>query len=289
MNGRFTNFILILALLIGLSLLLYPTAANWWNELHQATAITLYSEKVSAIDAETYKRLMAEAAAYNGSLLTNELRWYPTESETEAYKAILNVDPSLVMGRIDIPSIDVSLPVYHTVEEPVLQRGVGHLEGSSLPIGEEGTHCVLTGHRGLPSALLFTHLDKVTVGDVFTLTMLDEVLSYEVDRILIVEPQEVASLAIEEGADLCTLVTCTPYAVNSHRLLVRGHRVTNKAIHEVRVSSDAAQIAPTIIAPFIALLLLLLLLAWLLFTTRRRRRVGEDFDVPRPDDFDFDE
>ena len=177
------------------------------------------------------------------------------------------------MGYIEIPTIKLSLPIYHGTEEDVLQIAVGHLDWSSLPVGGESTHCVLSGHRGLPSAKLFTNLDQLVEGDAFVIRTLDEVLTYEVDQILIVEPDDVSALSIEEGKDLCTLVTCTPYGVNSHRLLVRGHRVANQS-EAIRVTSDAIQIEPLLVAPVLAIPMLLALLLLLLIPGRKKRPTG---------------
>ena len=183
------------------------------------------------------------------------------------------------MGYIEIPSIQVSLPIYHGTDEAVLQVAVGHLEWSSLPVGGESTHCVLSGHRGLPSAKLFTNLDRLAVGDVFLLRVLDEVLTYEVDQILIVEPSETDALRIVGGMDYCTLVTCTPYGVNTHRLLVRGHRIENaEEARTVRVTADAVQIEPLLVAPIAAIPLLAVLLIALLIPRRAKNRRGDDAD-----------
>ena len=176
------------------------------------------------------------------------------------------------MGYIEIPSIDCSLAIYHEVDEAVLQIAVGHIEGTSVPVGGEGTHCVLSGHRGLPSAKLFTNLDRLAEGDVFMIRVLDETLTYEVDQILIVEPHELDSLEIVEGEDLCTLVTCTPYGINTHRLLVRGHRVENQEIAQnVRVTADAIQIEPVLVAPIVAIPLLVILLIWVMVKYRKQK------------------
>lgn len=174
------------------------------------------------------------------------------------------------MGYIEIPTIDVSLAVYHGTGESVLQVAVGHIEGSSLPVGGEGTHCVLSGHRGLPSARLFTDLDKMTEGDVFLLHILDDTLAYEIDQILIVEPENTDALKSEEGKDYCTLVTCTPYGVNSHRMLVRGHRVENEKVANIRVTADATRIDAALVAPAIAIPILLILLLGMLIKYRKR-------------------
>ena len=196
-----------------------------------------------------------------------------TEAEQEEYQSLLNMDGTGIMGYIEIPNIKLSLPIYHGTEESVLQIAVGHLDWSALPVGGEGTHCVLSGHRGLPSAKLFTNLDQLREGDTFTLRVLDEVLCYEVDQIRIVEPQDTSALLPEPGQDLCTLVTCTPYGVNTHRLLVRGHRIeTPDSADAIRVTSDAMQIEPILVAPAVGVPLVLLAVAVLLLSDRRRRR-----------------
>lgn len=198
-----------------------------------------------------------------------------SEEDKGAYDTLLDISGTGVMGYIEIPTINISLPVYHGTEDAVLQIAVGHLEWSSLPVGGEDTHCVLSGHRGLPSAKLFTNLDKLVVGDKFVMRVLDEVLTYEVDQILIVEPTDVSTLMIEAGKDLCTLVTCTPYGINSHQLLVRGHRIENQEeAQAIRVTSDAIQIGPLIVAPAVALPMLLVLLMILLVSGGKTKSAG---------------
>lgn len=266
MKRNKTTILLLLVILIGLSLLLYPTASDYWNSFHQSRAIASYAETVAELDDDAYEQYLSEARAYNETLLNNHHRYQSTDTETSQYESLLNVSGNGIMAYIEIPSIDVSLPIYHGTADTVLQIAVGHIEGSSLPVGGVSTHCVVSGHRGLPSARLFTDLDKLTEGDVFLLRVLDEVLTYQVDQIHIVEPQEVELLEIEEGKDLCTLVTCTPYGINSHRLLVRGHRVENQeSAADVRVTADAVQIEPVLVAPAVAAPILLFLLLRLLF------------------------
>ena len=275
-----STVILILVFLVGLSLLLYPTVSDYWNSLHQSRAIASYAEQVAALDNETYERLWEEARAYNETLPGKADRFRMSEEELAEYEQLLSVSGSNVIGYIEIEKIDCYLPIYHGTSESVLQVGVGHLEGSSLPTGGAGTHCVVSGHRGLPSAKLFTDLDKMEEGDTFRLYVLDETMTYEVDQILVVEPSEVDALAIADGEDYCTLVTCTPYGINTHRLLVRGHRVENEAeAPAVRVTADAARIEPAAMAPAAAAPLLLVLLAGalLLLTGRRKQsRKGDD-------------
>ena len=274
-GNHLITILLVLIFLLGLSLLLYPAVSDYWNSKHQTRAIAVYSEEVSGLDKEQYQALWADAAAYNASLRERDNAYLLTEEQKAAYEQLLNVSGLGIMGYIEIPSIDCSLPIYHGTEESVLQIAIGHLEWSSLPVGGESTHCVLSGHRGLPSAKLFTNLDKLQEGDVFMLRVLDEVLTYEVDQILIVEPQEIAALQIAEGEDLCTLVTCTPYGINTHRLLVRGHRIENAPeARLVRVTADAVQIEPLLVAPIVALPMLLMLLILLLLPKRPKNDNG---------------
>ena len=264
MKNRISNIALILVFLTGLSLLLYPTVSDWWNSYHSSQAIVDYTTIVARIDNDRYDEIWRSANEYNASLVNLSYRWTLTEKEKTEYYSQLNVSSTGIIGHIEIPAINCTLPIYHSTSEDVLAVGVGHMEGSSLPVGGESTHCALSGHRGLPSAKLFTELDKLVVGDTFMLKVLDEVLTYEVDQILIVLPEEMEALEIEEGRDYCTLVTCTPYGINSHRLLVRGHRVETKEQTTVRVSGDAVQIAPVVVAPVLAVPMILILLVILL-------------------------
>ena len=278
-KGNFTTLLLILVLLAGLSLLLYPSVSDYWNSFHETRAIATYAEEVANLNQDQYDEIWAAAESYNASLTDRVNAYLLSDAQKEEYQQLLNVSGLGVMGYIEIPSIDCSLPIYHGTEESVLQIAVGHLEWSSLPVGGESTHCVLSGHRGLPSAKLFTNLDKLREGDIFLLRILDEVLTYEVDQILIVEPQEVGALQIVEGQDYCTLVTCTPYGINTHRLLVRGHRIDNvEEAKTVRVTADAVQIEPLLVAPIVAIPILLLLLILLLLPKRPKTKHGGEAD-----------
>lgn len=271
-----TTLLLVVMLLAGLSLLLYPSLSDYWNSFHQTRAITDYAETVAELDKAQYDELWAAAQSYNAELARHENSYVLDAAQQEEYERLLDVSGLGVMGYIEIPEINCSLPVYHGTEEAVLQTAVGHLEWSSLPVGGESTHCVLSGHRGLPSAKLFTNLDRLREGDTFMLRVLDEVLTYEVDQILIVEPKDTDALTIAPGMDLCTLVTCTPYGVNTHRLLVRGHRIENaEQAHAVRITADAIQIEPLLVAPFAALPLLLVLLVLLLIPGKPKSRGGK--------------
>ncbi|MGN0974365.1 MAG: class C sortase [Gemmiger sp.] len=272
-NGNAVTVFLVLLLLVGLSLLLYPSVSNYWNSFHQTRAIASYAEQVAALDETQYDAMWDAARDYNSTLTQQPDAYALSDARRAEYESLLNVGGNGVMGYIEIPSIDCSLPIYHGTDESVLQVAVGHIEWSSLPVGGEGTHCVLSGHRGLPSAKLFTNLDKLSEGDTFLLRVLDEVLTYEVDQILIVEPQDLSALRVADGKDYCTLVTCTPYGINTHRLLVRGHRVeTQEEKKTVRVTADAVQIEPLLVAPVVAIPLLLVLLILLLLPRRRNKR-----------------
>ena len=273
MKKHLSTIILVLVFLVGLSLLLYPSFSDWWNSFHQSRAIASYSESVANIDEEEYEEIWNAAWDYNQSLLERPNDYILTDEQTRKYQELLDLGDNGVMGYIEIPSIGVSLPIYHGTAEGVLQIAVGHLEWTSLPVGGSGSHCVLSGHRGLPSARLFTDLDQLVEGDTFMLRVLDEILTYEVDQILIVEPEDTEALMIEEGKDLCTLVTCTPYGINTHRLLVRGHRIeTEEEAQSVRVTADAIQIEPVIVAPIVAVPMLLVLLIVLLVSTGRKKK-----------------
>lgn len=273
MKRKLSTMLLILVFFAGLSLLLYPSLSDYWNSFHASQAVATYSEEVRNLNADKYDRLIGEAREYNAALPSRYKAFFLSESDRSTYNALLDVNGTGVMGYIEIPTIQISLPIYHGTEDEVLQIAVGHLDWSSLPVGGEGTHCVLSGHRGLPSAKLFTNLDKLVAGDKFVIRVLDEVMTYEVDQILIVEPNDLSALAIEKGKDLCTLVTCTPYGVNSHRLLVRGHRVENES-EEIRVTSDAMEIDPLIVAPAVALPMLLALLFILLVSGKKKKSDG---------------
>lgn len=271
-KNNLSTVILILVFLVGLSLLLYPSVSDYYNSFHTTRAIAYYSEQVAQIDDDRYEELWEAARKYNDSLNEKEDRYDLSDEDLEEYNSLLNITGDGIMGYIDIPKIDISTPIYHTTAEPVLQAAIGHIEGTSLPTGGKGTHVALSGHRGLPSARLFTDLDEIVVGDEFILQILDETLTYEVDQILIVLPEEMDALEIDPEKDYCTLVTCTPYGINTHRLLVRGHRVETKDTHTVRVTADAMQIEPIIVAPLVAVPMLLVLLIVLLVTTRRKKK-----------------
>ena len=270
-TGSPITLLLILILLAGVSLLLYPTVSDYWNSFHQSRAIASYAEQVANIDDAQCEELWDAARDYNQSLLHRPNDFLLSDEQQEIYKSQLDIGGNGIMGYIEIPMIDVMLPIYHGTKESVLQIAVGHLDWTSLPVGGAGSHCVLSGHRGLPSARLFTDLDKLKVGDVFMLHVLNEILTYEIDQILIVEPQDTDPLLIEPGKDLCTLITCTPYGINSHRMLVRGHRIeSQEKPKDIRITADAVRIEPLMVAPIVAVPILLVLLIILLLPKQKK-------------------
>lgn len=272
MKKHLSTIFLVLVFLIGLSLLLYPSFADYWNSMHQSRLISSYVEEIQNLNDDSYQRMLEEANAYNAALAAPGTRFMPLDEEGwQRYTEVLDVTGTGVMGYIDIPEIKCSLPIYHGTDESVLQFAIGHLEWSSLPVGGESTHSVLSGHRGLPSAKLFTDIDQLREKDLFYLNILGDTLTYEVDQILTVLPADVDALQITPGEDFCTLVTCTPYGVNSHRLLVRGHRIETDKASTVRVTADALQISPKVVAPVVAAPMLLILLVVLFATTGKKK------------------
>ena len=282
---RLTNLLLLFIFLIGVGLLAYPTVSDYWNSFHQSRAIISYVEKVANLDTEKYEKIMNSAMDYNRDLAKKGNQWLMTDEDLERYNQELNVDGTGNLGIISIPKLNLELPLYHGTSESVLQTSVGHIEGSSLPVGsphlnEEdfddipfASHCLLSGHRGLPSARLFSDLNNLEVGDVFYLNIMDQTLTYQVTDIFVVLPSDSSKSMLEPGLDLCTLITCTPYGINTHRLLVRGRRVMNeKKILDVRISSDAVKIDSVVVAPFIAAPVLLLLVIWALIITSGSKR-----------------
>lgn len=233
-----------------------------------------YNETASKLDTAKTQAILDAASQYNARLAQTGMKWQMSAADEKEYESLLNADGSGIMGYINIPKIDVELPIYHGTDDAVLQTSIGHLSGTSLPVGGPSTHCVLSGHRGLPSAKLFTDLDQMKEGDTFTLTILNETLTYQVDQIRIVEPTDLSDLQIVDGQDLCTLVTCTPYGINTHRLLVRGHRIPNVS-GEAHVVAEAIQIRPQYVAPFIAVPVIILLFIIVLVSTRKGKKTPE--------------
>lgn len=270
--GRVSTFILLFILLAGLALLLYPTVSDCWNRYQQTKAVEDYAEQTESMSAEEAAAMIAAAEDFNRRLAEAGSHFPLNQEEKAAYLELLNVTPSGMMGYVEIPSIKVYLPIYHGTEESILQMATGHMEGTSLPVGGESTHCAITGHRGLPSARLFTDLDQLQAGDIFKVTVLDRTVTYVVDQIRVVLPDDMTELEVQEGKDLCTLVTCTPYGVNSHRMLVRGTRIEDiKGAPALR--SEASRVSTYVVVPALAVPLVLALLAvMLVFNSFRRPR-----------------
>ena len=269
-KNRMVVILLIVVLLAGLSLLLYPFVSDYWNSLHQSRAIATYMEAVTELDEAAYEEWWDGAKAYNASLPGTQNRFLPDKEEQRNYEKLLDISGTGILGYVEIPNIDVLLPIYHGTDEEVLQVAIGHIEGSSLPVGGESTHCVISGHRGLPSSRLFTDLDQLTEGDVFILRVLDETLTYEVDQIQTVDPYDLSALEIDPEKDYCTLVTCTPYGINTHRLLVRGHRIPNlpeESVQQVAVNEQTVLIASAAALAVSAVVIVVVLLA----RARRKR------------------
>ena len=256
---KWQTCLLVFIFLAGLSLLLYPAVSDYWNSLRQSKLVADYMQSVSELENSRKTAFFEEANNYNQELRKYPLHFVLSESEQEEYENTLDVSGTGVMGYLEVPKIGVSLPIYHSTEETVLEFAIGHLPGTSLPVGGESTHSVLTGHTGLPSARLLTDLDEMEIGDIFFIQIMDETLTYEVDQIRKVLPEKTDELAVVEGEDLCTLVTCTPYGINTHRLLVRGHRIETKQENIMHFSADALQIDPMIVIPFLAAPVLLLI------------------------------
>ena len=286
-NHRVSNLVLVLILLTGAVIMAYPSFSEYWNSLHQSRAIMGYAQRVAELTNEEYESIWSAALDYNERLPELPNRWLVDHDENlkADYETQLNADGTGNMGYITIPKINVNLPLYHGTTDSVLQTSIGHIAGTSLPAGsthsnEEdflipdfASHCVLSGHRGLPSARLFSDLDAMEIGDIFYLTILDQTLTYEVDRITVIEPEEMEELEIIPGRDLCTLMTCTPYGINTHRLLVRGSRIENeKKKLNVRITADGLRIDPLYVAPFIAVPVLVLMVLCVLVMTGGRRK-----------------
>ena len=279
--------LLVLIFVIGIGIVAYPTFSEYWNSMHQSRAIMGYAERVAEMSNEEYEKVWDAALEYNRKLLELPNRWSIEDDQDllDDYETQLNIDATGNMGFISIPKIDVNLPIYHGTSDAVLQTSIGHIIGTSLPAGSShtdeedwlkpdfGSHSVLSGHRGLPSAKLFSDLDAMEIGDVFYLTILDQTLTYQVDQITVIVPEDSSELVLFPGKDYCTLMTCTPYGINTHRLLVRGVRVENdKELVDVRVTADALKIDPLYVVPFIAGPVLLLMILWVVIFAGGRKK-----------------
>lgn len=257
---------------IGLAIMLYPTVSDWWNSFHQTRAVASYQEAMAEFDDTDYEALFAAADTYNEHLRSLDFPFTEYEQLDEEYYAALDINGSGIMGTVTIPAINVQLPIYHGTSDSVLNVAAGHIEGTTLPVGGPGTHGVISAHRGLPSARLFTDLNKLVEGDLFMIDVLNRTFTYQVDRILIVEPDQLEALNIEQGMDYVTLQTCTPYGINTHRILVRGHRVDNLEVNDVVITPDAVRVARPYVMLAVGLPLLLLTILFLLFGSGKPRK-----------------
>jgi len=262
-----STIILVVIMLAGAAIFLYPSISDWWNSMHATRAIAGYVTAVEDMSGQEKEAILEEARAYN-TRLPNGVNFTLTEEQRAEYNSLLDITGTGIMGYVQISAIGVNLPIYHSVDESVLQIAIGHIPGSSLPVGGERTHAILSGHRGLPSAKLFSDLDQMVEGDTFTVNIMDQTTTYMVDQIRIVLPEETDELAIRDGRDYCTLVTCTPYGINTHRMLVRGRRIDNIA-GEVVVVAEAVRIPTYVVIPAVGVPLLFILLVIMLIYYRR--------------------
>ena len=269
------TLILVTGIVIGVGLLLYPTIANYWNSFHQTRAIMSYNESVASLSQKDYDKILKDAKEYNRKLGETGIIWNMSDEQKAEYNKQLNVDGTGIMGYVTIPQFRIKAPIYHGTNEGVLQTAIGHLEQTSLPIGGKSSHSQISGHRGLPSARLFTDIDKIREGDTWTMTILDKTVTYQCDKISIVEPDDLSKLSIKKGKDLCTLITCTPYGINTHRLLVRGHRIPN-ADGSAALTADAVQVEPRYVIPFIAAAILILVIIISVISSKRARKYDPD-------------
>ncbi len=269
-SSLITTIIFTIMLFVGLSVMLYPIVSNWWNSRVQSRAIANYEAAISNMDTSEIEAMLAQANEYNEKIARLDSP-FTNYDLIPGYDDILDVSGTGIMGYISIPVIQVEIPVYHGTSEAVLNIASGHLEGSSLPVGGINTHSVISAHRGHPTAKLFTDLDKLVVGDIFTINVLGAVYTYEIEEINIVLPHEMEKLSVVPGEDFVTLMTCTPYAVNTHRLLLRSHRIETKYVSNATVISDATKVDPMLVIPLVASPLVIGLLIFWVFGGKRRK------------------
>jgi len=276
MQSRKSTIILLISFFIGLSVLLYPAISSFWNSKTQSRAIVDYEAMLAAYQPEDYTQIFEQADDYNRALakLSSPLEDYSRLNEQ--YWSTLDISGTGMMGYVTVPKISQELPVYHGTSDSVLSTAAGHFQGTSLPVGGESTHSVVSAHRGLPTAVLFTHLDRMEVGDTFYFTILDRTITYEVDQIHIVEPDDVSLIQIEEGRDYCTLLTCTPYGINTQRLLVRGHQIDASQTRNLYIPNEAYRVDPLVVMPFVALPIIAALLVYVLVVPVKKESLGED-------------
>ncbi|MBQ9844103.1 MAG: class C sortase [Oscillospiraceae bacterium] len=276
MQSRKVTIILLIAFFIGLSVLLYPSISSYWNSKTQSEAIVDYEAILAAYKPEDYTAVFEAAEAYNQALAALDMPLREYQQLEDTYWKTLDISGTGMMGYLTVPKISQELPVYHGTSDAVLGFAVGHFQGTGLPVGGEGNHSAVSAHRGLPTAVLFTHLDRMELGDLFYFTILDRTFTYEVDQIRIVEPQDVNLLLPEEGKDYCTLITCTPYGINTHRLLVRGHQVDASQKRNIYIANEAYRVDTLIVMPLVALPIIVVLLIYVMVAPVKKESLGED-------------
>lgn len=276
MKSNKTTIILLISFFVGLSVLLYPAISSYWNSRTQSSAIVNYESILANYEPEDYTAIFEAAEEYNRDLSQLASPFHEYDTLEEDYWETLDVSGTGMMGYISIPKINQELPIYHGTSESVLNIAVGHFQGSSLPVGGESTHCVVSAHRGLPTATLFTYLDRLEIGDTFTFSILDKSFTYEVDQIRIVEPNDTSLIQIEEGKDYCTLLTCTPYGINTQRLLVRGHQIDESLKNNIYIANEAYRIDTLVVMPIVALPIIFVLLIYVMFAPVKKESLGED-------------
>lgn len=286
MKDKLITAFLVFIILIGVSVLLYPTISNYLNEQNQASAIIQYDAMLSEISEEVLEKCYEASVMFNEKVAEDYFS-IEHEEELKDYENVLDVTGTGIMGYVTIPKLGVSIAIYHGTEESVLQTSVGHMRGTSLPVGGESTHAVLVGHRGLPSAKLFSDLDKIEIGDEFSVAVLNYVMTYQVDQIVVVEPDQVDQLRVKKGEDYCTLLTCTPYGINTHRLLIRGKRVVDttkeEPVKQVYVTGNAIPISTWITVAVLASPLLIILFLIVAISLCRHRDMGGKNDTEEQD------
>ncbi len=276
MQSRKVTIILLVSFFIGLSVLLYPAISSYWNSKTQSEAIVDYESMLENFEPQDFTKMFEQADAYNEKLNSLDFPLQEYAKIEELYWKTLDVTGTGMMGYITVPKISQELPVYHGTDDAVLGIAVGHFQGSSLPVGGINTHSVVSAHRGLPTATLFTYLDRMEVGDTFTFSILDKTFVYEVDQIRIVEPDDTSLIGVEKGKDYCTLLTCTPYGINTQRLLVRGHQVDTSQNRNLYISNEAYRVDVLIVMPIVALPIILFLLVYIMFTPVKKETLGEE-------------
>lgn len=275
MKGKRITVILLIVFFIGLSVLLYPTISSYWNSKTQSEAILDYEKMLSSYTPEDFTEIFESAESYNAFLSELDFPLHDYPAIEEEYWKTLDISGTGMMGYITVPKINQELPLYHGTDDAVLSVSAGHLQGSNLPVGGVGTHCVVSAHRGLPTATLFTHLDRMEIGDVFYFTILDRTFTYEVDQIRIVDPDDTSLIQIESGKDLCTLLTCTPYGINTQRLLVRGHQIDATQKRTLYIANEAYRIDALIVTPFVALPMIFVALVYVMLKPIKKEKIDE--------------